>query len=99
MGGTCESIIGGIRFHVQGLNVHAHDDQHRLKFSCERKKFKKEVASAFKSLEGQDAVIQIESTEAGNTGLCIAREGGKYFTFLRNPNSVKSDLQNFLKGF
>lgn len=97
MGGINETSIGGIRFHIQGLNVHAHDDQHGLKFSCERKKFKKEVADAFKSLEGQDAVIQIESTESGKTGLCIAKEKGKYFTFLRNPTSIKSDMQAFLK--
>jgi hypothetical protein len=94
MGGLNETKINGLRMHIEGGDVHVHDDSKSLKFSLNQRDFKKEIDEVMKS-EG-DGVSAIEGRGAS---LCVVKRGKTTGIFLMDMSAeVSKDLLAFSKN-
>jgi hypothetical protein len=96
MGGTSETTIGKLRYHVNNGNVHVHDDSKSLKFECKSESFKSQVNDALKLLK-EDGVVKINGL---NNDIILIKDGTKFDICLSSATdikSVKSELESFLK--
>lgn len=106
MGGTNEQTLNGLRLHINGGEVHVHDDSKGLKFTSARAIFKHQVSEAVEELDKfkGDCVTKIDGSSSTlvkgkvSTSLCIAKYSGKFFIFLTDNSSSKAGIKNFLKG-
>lgn len=95
MGGSNETKISGLRFHVSGGDVHAHNDAGSMKFRRSSSEFKSDLKGALDALKKQDGVIKIEGDD--NTDLCVVNDSGDISLFLTGGSSVKRQLQDFMR--
>jgi hypothetical protein len=107
MGGTNETLIDSLRFHVDNhivgkkslpSTVHAHDDSKKLKFELNLVDFKRQVEDALKELDKCDGMVKISGV---SDDLCIVSDGKKMNLFLASPISnttTKSELEKFLQS-
>ena len=98
MGGSNETIINGLRFHVSNGCVHIHDDSKKLKFEMNTRDFKNEIKDAYKQLENEDGLIEISSSIYSNDSFFVMKNAGEYSIFLTKFDTSKTTLDNFLKG-
>lgn len=96
MGGLNEIKIGNLRAHINGEDVHFHDDANSLKFICDIEDFKAETEESLKELKSSDGIYKIEGN-AGND-LCIVKDGKSFYAYVEPKQNVKKELQKFLKG-
>lgn len=96
MGGLNEIKIGNLRAHINGEDVHFHDDGSSLKFVCDVEDFKAEAEEALNELKSSDGIYKIQ----GNMGndLCIVKDGKSFYAYVDPNKNVKKDLRKFLKG-
>jgi len=98
MGGTNEKSIQNLRFHVNGDEVHIHDDVSKKKFYCKKDFFKKEMKEILEALENTDGIMKIESSGFPSPCLYVMREAGSQFiVFLGTSGNVEGQLKDFVK--
>lgn len=98
MGGTNETLIDGLRFHVNGTAVHIHDDNKKLKFESTTTDFSKQVTEVLKELESADGIVKISGLK---DDLCIVSDNKKVSLFLTPAipaKSVRPELDKFLQS-
>lgn len=97
MGGTNETTIRNLRFHVNNGEIHVHDDNRSIKFVKDAAAFKKEVQDAIDNLEGTEGITAIDGM--GIPDLCIGKHDGKLFMFIHGDGLREDVLQSDLKSF
>jgi len=95
MGGTNETIIDGLRLHIENNCVHIHDDSKKLKFEMHKSDFKTEIEDAIRSLDVTDGVVKLTGVK---DDLCIVVDGSSLSMYLTSKKDVKNELQSFIKG-
>jgi hypothetical protein len=99
MGGSNSTTISGMRFHVNDSEgtVHIHDDSASLKFSLDKKSFKREMQEALESLEKvKRGVVTVEGKTS--TSFYIMSEGGSYSMFLSDGSNNRNKIEEFLRS-
>jgi hypothetical protein len=98
MGGSNETKICGLRFHINDTEgkVHVHDDSSSTKFTMNAGTFKEEIRSAFKDLGKTPGIATIQGDN--RAVLYLMNDSGTFKVFLSDGKNSKSDLENFLKG-
>jgi len=100
MGGTNEKSIQNLRFHVNGDEVHVHDDISKKKFYCKKDFFKKEMKEILEALENTDGIMKIESLGCSTLSppcLYVMRECSQFIIFLGTLGNVERQLKDFVK--
>ena len=93
MGGSNETIIECLRFHVSNGDVHIHDDNKNLKLQMPVSKFKEEINDAIKILN-KGGVLEIASD---NQCSLYLMKDNTYHIFLVSNLEAKKELEKFLK--
>jgi hypothetical protein len=96
MGGTNETKIDGLRFHINRGEVHIHDDSASRKFTCKAASFRTSLQDAFDALKKQDGLVKVEGKD--DTDLCLVRDGSDFSLFLTSGGSIKRKLQDFIRN-
>lgn len=96
MGGLNETMIEGLRLHINNSDVHIHDDTKSLKFIAKKDIFKKDVEAAIKDLNKtkNDGLVKIE----GSSGkVYILKENQRFSLFMATSTSIRTQLEKFIK--
>jgi len=95
MGGKNETIIGGLRAHVSGTDVHVHDDQKKLKYAQVSSTFKKDMKQALEDLKNTEGGVILEALP-GYRNLSVFHAGNEYGLSVMSDSIT--ELNGFLKG-
>ena len=95
MGGSNESKIDGLRFHLNNGEVHVHDDNNKLKFVSALNNFKDEVKTAFEELTNIDGTYEIKGKT--KVSLYIFKNKKMTHIFVANGKSVRKEIEIFAR--
>jgi len=96
MGGRNEETICGLRMHINGSEVHIHDDGKSMKFVTDCENFKEKMKEGFEALKKADGIFPIDGDGACN--FYLLKIGRNLTCFVMDSNSSKQKLETFTRS-